>query len=366
MDVSNDVHFFFCIFPQKHLACKKHDKYKQMAVLNQFQQYSQGENTVTNNVLLMLSNLYEINPKYYEEYIRGLTEDSEQYEVIPKFRQQIGNRGNGIIDGHIEIKSSKIIIETKLHGLEWIDKLIKYSNSFDTNEYKLLFHLSSSKYAKSEIEKIENRLGELKELGKINFHSLTYQDLVDQLKEVAKNYPYENYLQRLNEHFESYCIGMGLMPRSNHILRAMACGQSYDINVKHKLYFDLASRGYSDFNYLGIYKWKSVLQIGTVENMIEADWDSLNGFKVKSSKFPVTEEQETKLILAIQETISEGWDIGHNHRFFLLKDLTSTDFKKNTPGGIFRVRFINLENYLDTVPNNIVELAEQLKTKVWD
>ena len=78
-----------------------------MAVLNQFQQYSQGENTVTNNVLLMLSSLYEINPKYYEEFIKGLTEN-DQYEVIPNFRQQVGNRDNGIIDGHIQVKASKI------------------------------------------------------------------------------------------------------------------------------------------------------------------------------------------------------------------------------------------------------------------
>ncbi len=141
--------------------------------------------------------------------------------------------------------------------------------SFDSNEYKLLFHLISTRYSESEIEKIELKLSELKDLGKINFHSLTYQDLVDQLKELAKNYQYEYYLQRLNEHFEGYCLGIGLMPRSNHVLRAMACGQSYELNVKHKFYFDLASRGYSDFNYLGIYKWKSVLQIGIVENMIE-------------------------------------------------------------------------------------------------
>jgi hypothetical protein len=37
--------------------------------------------------------------------------------VIPNFRQQIKNRGDGIIGGHIQIKASKIIIETKLHGL---------------------------------------------------------------------------------------------------------------------------------------------------------------------------------------------------------------------------------------------------------
>jgi len=336
-----------------------------MAVLNQFQQYSQGENTVTNNVLLMLSNLYEINPKYYEEFIKGLTEDSDQYEVIPTFRQQVGNRGNGIIDGHIQIKASKIIIETKLHSLEWINKLVKYSKSFDQNEYKLLVHLSSTRYSEPEIEKIENRLSELKELGKVNFQTVTYQDLVDQLKELANNYQFEHYLQRLNEHFESYCLGMGLMPKSNNVLRAMACGQSYDLNVKHQFYFDLASRGYSDFKFLGVYKWKSVRHIGLVENMIQADWDENNGLAVRNSKFPVTKEQEQRLVEAIKESIAEGWGVAKDHRFFLLTDFKKTDFKKTSPGGIFRVRFFNLEDVLDKVLDDIALIAEQLKTKTW-
>ncbi|HAT66767.1 MAG TPA: hypothetical protein DCS66_19620, partial [Flavobacteriaceae bacterium] len=62
-----------------------------MAILNQFQMYSQAENTITNNVLLMLSNLYSINPRYYEEFMIGIIDDSESYEVIPQFRQQRGN-----------------------------------------------------------------------------------------------------------------------------------------------------------------------------------------------------------------------------------------------------------------------------------
>lgn len=337
-----------------------------MAVLNQFQQYSQGENTVTNNVLLMFSNLYEINPKYYEDFIRGLTEDTEQYEVTPRFLQQVNNKGNGIIDGHIQIKPSKIIIETKLHGLERVDKLIKYVDSFDANEYKLLFHLSTNKYPESDIDKIEKKLIEFKELGKIKFYSLTYQDLVDQLKELANSYPYEHYLQRLNEHFENYCIVMGLMHKSNHILRAMACGQSYDLNIKHEFYFDLASRGYSDFNYLGIYKWKTVSQIGHVENMIEADWDNATGLTVKSSKFPITKTQEDRLILAIKDSINEGWEIQTNHRFFLLKDFCQTNFQKTSPGGIFRVRFFNLENLIKPFPATIQLVADKLKTMTWE
>lgn len=336
-----------------------------MAVLNQFQQYSQGENTVTINVLLMLSNLYEINPKYYEEFIKGLTEDSDNYEVIPNSRQQIGNKGGGIIDGHIQVKATKIIIETKLHGLEWIEKLVKYGNSFEKNEFSLLFHLSSNKYANQKTEEIEKKLSELKDVGKINFFSLTYQDLVDQLKELASNYQYEHYLQRLNEQFEAYCIGMNLMPRSNHILRAMACGQSFDLNVKYQFYFDLANRGYSSFNYLGIYRWKSVRYIGRVENMIHADWDEEMGLKVKYSRYDITADQEKRLIEAIQESLKKGWGVDYDHRFFLLKDFEKTDFKKTSPGGIFRVRYFNLDNTLDPVPGEMKDIAKELKTKDW-
>lgn len=336
-----------------------------MAVLNQFQQYSQGENTVTNNVLLMLSNLYEINPKYYEEFIKGLTEDSDNYEVIPNFRQQVGNKGDGIIDGHIQVKATKIIIETKLHGLEGVEKLVKYSKSFEKNEYSLLFHLSSKKYSNKKIEQIENKLASLKDFGKINFFSLTFQDLVDQLKELASNYQYENYLQRLNEHFEAYCLGMRLMPKSNHILRAMACGQSFDLNIKHQFYFDLANRGYSEFNYLGIYKWKSVRYIGKVENMILADWNKDNGLIIKDSKFDVTPDQVKRLEIAIQESLAKGWRVDYDHRFFLLKDFEKTDFKKTTPGGIFRVRYFNLESILNKVPEQMKSIADELKTKDW-
>lgn len=336
-----------------------------MAVLNQFQHYSQGENTVTNNVLLMLSNLYEINPKYYEEFIKGLTEDSDNYEVIPSFRQQVGNKGDGIIDGHIQVKATKIIIETKLHGLEWVEKLVKYGKSFEKNEYSLLFHLSSKKYSNKKVEQIESKLAEIKQVGKINFFSLTYQDFVDQLKELASNYQYEHYLQRLSEHFEAYCLRMGLMPRSNHILRAMACGQSFDLNIKHRFYFDLAHRGYSHFNYMGIYKGKSVRYIGKVENMILADWVENKGLTIKESKYEVTADQEERLLLAIKDSLEKGWRVDYNHRFFLLKEFEETDFKKTSPGGIFRDRYFNLEGVLDNVPEQMKAIAEELKTKEW-
>lgn len=338
-----------------------------MATINQFQQYSQGENVITNNVLLMFSLLYEINPRYYEEFISGLIEDFNYYSVIPNFQQQRGNVGNGIIDGFIEMKSSKIIIETKVHGLEIIDKLVKYTDSFAKDEIKLLFHLSSVKYETHRIEEIRNAIKEKHPDFNINFHSITYSKLVEQLNFLYLNYNYDSQLKRIVENFEEYCRSSNLLEQKN-ILRAMACGQSFKLNIKHQFYFDWHTRGYSKFNYLGIYFWKAVRFIGKVENVIVADYDlKKNELLIHWNENEVTEYQKKRLIAAIIDSCSQGWDISENHRFFLLKDFHETFFEKKSSGGIFRVRYFNLKDYLGKKPSqNVEEIAEQLRTKNWE
>jgi len=46
-----------------------HGKYEKKMRISQFQKYSQKENTVTNNVLLMLSRLNDLNVSYYKSII---------------------------------------------------------------------------------------------------------------------------------------------------------------------------------------------------------------------------------------------------------------------------------------------------------
>jgi hypothetical protein len=339
-----------------------------MATINQFQQYSQGENTVTNNVLLMFSLLYEINPKYFEEYINSLIDESEFYRVIPTFQQQIGNFGNdGVMDGHISMPKSSIIIETKLHNLEWRDKLLKYAKSFKEDETKILFHLSASKYSERQIREIRDILEKDHSKTSIKFFSITYDDLSSQLGAMQNVYVYEQQLKRLADHFESYCQNMGLLHSAKHILRAMACGQSRTLNEKHQFYFDLAERGYSPFTYLGIYFWKAVRFIGKVENVIVADYDyATEKLTVKESENDVTEAQRQRLIAAILEADSLGWGISENHRFFLLNNFHETYFEKTSPGGIFRVRYFNLEDYLGKmISDDVGEVSEQLKKQTW-
>jgi hypothetical protein len=337
-----------------------------MRTANQFQQYSQSENTITNNVLLMLSSLYEINPRYYEEYVNGLIDESEVVQVIPSFNQQVNNNGNGYIDGHITTLKTSIIIETKINALESIEKLLKYGDSFRQDETSLLLHLSTASYEKRMVDEIQNRLLSNEKLKHVKFYSITYEDLLLQLNALHELYPYSPQLERLYLHFEEYCQNMRLLISSMHILRAMACGQSFDLNVKHQFYFDMADRGYSPFKYLGIYQNKSVRYIALVENIIDADWNESTGLELKNQKEEVTEKQKIRLSTAIQESLAEGWKIDKNHRFFLLKELTSTDYKKTSPGGIFRVRYFNLDDeFKKKVPETIKEVAVELTKRTW-
>ena len=337
-----------------------------MATLNQFQHYSQAENTVTNNVLLMLSNLYQMNPKYYRDYIDGLTEGSGEYEVIPAFRQQVGNKGNGIIDGTIHLKASKIIIETKISSLENYEKLIKYSDSFVTGECNILIHLSSERYSDNEVTLIKRKLLETKRELNILFYSLIYRDLTNQLEEMITNYPYDQQLKKLGEDFKSYCSNMNLIP-SEYILRAVACGASYKINVENKLYFAPSSRGYRHFKYLGIYKEQSIRYIGRLENIVEAELNDQKNLTVTSNESSVDEAQEARILSAIQGAHQElGWNISQGHKFFLMNDFAETDFKKTTSGGMLGTKYFSIDDYVTPMSTDIDVIANQLKEIDWN
>lgn len=336
-----------------------------MALINQFQSYSQKENAVTNNVLLMLSRLYQISPRYYEDYLAAITDDSEGCKVVPNFTQQVGNQGNGIIDGFIHLPASKVIIETKLSSLEIKAKLLKYTDSFEAGEHKVLMHLSSQVYSSAEEQEINNELKKVTKGSPVYFYSRTFEEFAIQLEQLSGTHPYDLNLRELSTDFRDYCESNWLITQDRYMLRAMACGQSFDLNVKHQFYFDDAIRGYRPFNYLGIYARKSVQYIGEVENAIVANYTAGEGLEVLESDHQVTDEQRTRLINAIDESVAYGWRIEVGHRIFLLKNFHPTDFKKTSPGGIFRVRYFNLKEVLKEVPLRTQEIAEKLRDETW-
>jgi len=332
--------------------------------ISQFQKYSQKENTVTNNVLLMLSRLNDLKADYYKSIIEKIS-DGEQYYPQANFIQQVNSK-KGIIDGFIEVKASKIVIETKLAQKELVSKLTKYGTIFNKGAQNQLWHLSSKKYSENEVEKINSKLKKDYPDILIQFNNLTFLDIIENLEEVYKENEHDYELKLLYEDFRDYCYESGLVKDSSYKLLFVPTGFSYKWNIKHKMYFCPTNWHKQDFTYFGLYKSKSVRTISKVENVIIADYDATTNNLVIHSK-NYADRQIERLKMALE-------DYGENQiglKYYILpeNEFFETDFKKRSKGGIQGFRYKDLREYvekeiLDT--HDLRKIAEILKTKSWN
>ena len=199
-----------------------------MGFINPFQIYSKGENTITNNILLLLSNLYRINPKIYELFINSVLPENINYEIIPVFTQQKSQKEGGVIDGHIQTKATKIIIETKIAGLDNTKKLINYCKNENLAETNILIHISPSTFDEAATKSINQRIG----IYNFNFVSITFSELISSLQEIADEYPFNEELYRLSKDFYYYCSSMDLI---KNVFRIVPCNKSFELGRVWKL-----------------------------------------------------------------------------------------------------------------------------------
>ena len=85
-----------------------------MGFINPFQIYSKGENTITNNILLLLSNLYRINPKIYELFINSILPENINYEIILFFHSKSHKRKEELLTDIFIQKQQKLLLKLKL------------------------------------------------------------------------------------------------------------------------------------------------------------------------------------------------------------------------------------------------------------
>ena len=92
-----------------------------------------------------------------------------------------------------------------------------------------------------------------------------------------------------------------------------------------------------------------------------------NGIKYKAEFGELTEERKEKILRAIQDGDSHGYDLRTiEHRYFFVEKFYETDFKKITPRAPMGTRIFDLSQILETdeIPNT-EKLAEILKEKSW-
>lgn len=332
--------------------------------ISQFQKYSQRENVVTNNVLLMLSRLNDLNIDYYKSMIERLNEGNFQqyYYPQPIFTQQFGVE-KGIIDGHIEVKSSKILIETKLNSKEFIGKLVKYGKAFNENSQNQLWHLSSIRFEYNEVTEINKRLKEDYPNLEIQFNNLLFSDLIENLEGIYEENNHDMELRLLLDDFSNYCIESNLISNEEYKLLFAPTGFSFKWNKKHKIYYCPTSWHSQKFKFFGLYNWKSVRTISEIETTIIADYDA------ETKKLTIhgkghTDEQIERLKIGLTE-------LGENHyglKYYILPESETfeTDFRKTSHGGIQGYRYKDLRDYLTLNDySDLKVIAEELKRVTW-
>lgn len=338
-----------------------------MGFINPFQIYSKGENTITNNILLLLSNLYRINPKIYELFIDSILPENINYEVTPVFTQQKSQKEGGIIDGHIQTKATKIIIETKVTGLDNTKKLINYCKNENSAETNILIYISDYTFDENTIKSINHKIG----IYNFDFVSITFSELLSSIQEITEEYPFNEELYRLSKDFYYYCISMNLI---KNILRIVPCNKSFELNKKYRLYFQPKFRGYSNHQFTGIYTAKEVKYIGKVNKVFLAELTKEGTLITKkiSGNGEITSEEENRIINTIRafpEIYGYG-DISKGHIFFLFddNDFCPTKFKKLTSRGLRKNKYYELKSLLniENIENSsTLEIAEKLNDITW-
>lgn len=331
-----------------------------MSKVTHFQRYSQKENVVTNNTLLLFSRIHEYSSRKFERLLFELL--SLEFDIGPNFVQQVGS-GTSTPDGIISQSSFKVLIETKVDAWVNTDQLYRHLMSFGAEEKRVLLLLSKQKLGTIESGKIRKEIQE-KAKDKVGFVSTTFEEVVLKTKSLFDQNIDAEFWPILMD-YEEFCRDTGLYDASAYLMRAVPCGDSLADNLKFGIYYMPKDRGFSDHSYIGLYNRKAIRAVGEIQAIALVSLDSSE--KILVEKGEIGESEKNRILGIVASSITNlGWDVSEGHRFFVVKEFHPTEFKKESVGGLFGVKYFNLkEEIKDIEKKSLKAVADELSLKIW-
>lgn len=336
-----------------------------MSKVHYFQRYTQRENVVTNNTMLLFSRLYHYSPLKFKKFLDALLEFD--VEVGVNFTQQEKNF-NSIPDGIITQESFKIVIETKLHNGFGTKQLENHLSSFKNEKKSILIALSNIPMDSSQLKDVRLRVSNFNDVNKKNILLIptTFQQVISIFREELSDYDIE--LNDIIDDYEEFCNNTGLLPKDFPRMLIVPCGSTINDNIEFKMYYDPACRSFSRATHIGIYKDKTVKAIGKISNVVTADYDEEKDELViihQDSETSQNQKERIRLmILRAKENL--GWSIAKGHKFFCFEDMEITNYRKISPGGIMGKRYENIESKTGLGKNaTTLEFSEALNNLTW-
>lgn len=248
------------------------------------------------------------------------------------------------------------------------EQLMRHLNSFGDVKYKVMITLAPEIMAEDKKKIFEQQLKEYNSAqSKPVIHiNTTFEGIANAIQEVIDDRDYE--MQEVLDDYLNYCYNDGLITVSDSwkFMRMQLAGATLDFNVSEDIYYDNVERGFRPYDYLSLYKNKSVRAVGKICARIVAV-ETEEGIQYEAEYGELTEERKRKILLAITDGDEHGYNLRTiKHRYFFVEKFYETDFKKITPRAPMGTRVFDLTQVLETgnLPE-IQKIAELLKTKTW-
>lgn len=310
-----------------------------MTKISYFQRYSQRENHVTNNTMLMLRHVYQKSPRLLEAVLTGLLDD-EEIAIGPRFDQQVGG-AHSVPDALILQNPLNIYIEAK-RG-DWLrDSQIEgHLNSVEASDHPAgsawLIGLTTNPVEADDAGRWED----MARSRGITFASATYSDLITALERAIGDDP---DLGVILDDYKSFIGAEGLLPDQYRKIVAMLCGTSWKENLRHGVYFEPASRNpkWAQARFLGIYHSKKVSHIGRIVASAIC-WKADGKLVVDRVEFGELNSEIKTRIAAIIEAADYFTGLGDiAHRYYVVDCFEEAGVRKVSPGGMMGHRYLDI------------------------
>lgn len=273
-----------------------------MKSIHFFQRFSQKENVVTNNTLLLLFRLYQHDYVRFQSVLVQLLENVPDLLVGAQFIQQVKSKGS-VPDGVIFQRSFKIVIETKLYDNYYQKQLMEHLNSFRNEDHKILLLLNPNFPATDFINLIEGEIRKYnaQTANDIVFIPTTFEKIIEVVRDNLLEHDYE--IKNLVDDFEEFCVDENLLPINDYLMKAVPCGFSLRHNLKYGVYYDPVERAFRNYKYMGLYNDKSVRAVGKIKKVVAADFDfSTHTLTIKDPNQSLTPDETKRVTDIILDT----------------------------------------------------------------
>lgn len=330
-----------------------------MAGVSHFQRYSQRENHVTNNTLLVMRHLYQTAPQKLESVLRDLLGE-DKITLGPTFTQQI--RGShSVPDALIAQAPFRLYVETKLTEALDLGQLRRHIESLAKEKAKadaetILLGLSTARMPAQDEAALA---AHAKDKG-VTFKSVSFANLVEALDGACADY--EAALRAIIADYVDFLGAEGLLYASADWMLVVPCGTSYAENERFGVYYDGADRPKrSPCKFLGVYKDKRVSLVGEIRAVAICRYRDGQVVVQAAERGALTPDMTSRIRDVIEAT--RYYDLtSADHRFYVVDHFEPTDLIKATKGPIRGAQYLQLSPIIGKgFAGDAAELAQRLR-----